>query len=1078
MLYQPSDILPSTFAGFGGGIVAAEDDFSVSWRVNGNSPMTAFQIEIFHNDSASTSLYSTGIISAVTDDMPNGFYGTDNKGNPIPFVYPDSIGKENFTWKSIGISNGNEYKLKITQYWGKNRKNSVSQYSESVFFARTNATVTINSFPTVIDTAEITFTAVYKQAEGDSINYVRWQFASLDGQGNRMVLDDTGEIYTGNLSYSYSGLLTGNAYSVNVIAQTEYGYITPDNWHDFTVYYEEAEAVGGISVECGDGYNLISWARGVDIPGIPSPENDYGSIANGKLYLKEQSTVIWDEVNGEKMNFSAPYSVVFSASGIKTPIQTENFLPSSLPCTLMVVSPNETYLAAVFQNGNETTLSVYDLTKNRSLVFSLNTNTKIYTVSFSPRETFMFVGGDSFNTLYKNENDYFYNMGSVTNNSASINGSIYCSAFIFEGETNIEDAPVLYLCIGGDFADRFLCGWFLSTNTSFSLINKINAASYKIPKYIEYDGGGILISGEIREYSADTDSEGFASYYSVEFSSDGPTNDTTFTFEYNLLIDHTHPHFKIVKAINTSIGIIAFGERAALFTGSGTDYTLHSYLSAIEEKAKEIHDIVEWNGYFVIAANDTYGYLFNYTDGQMVFYKELTDNGSKADGDSFTISPNMFSNGIAVGGNFSGGDIAFLFNDSYLDPLLSINSGEMSLINQKSGLLFSRNLSTIVFQTEVLSDTVLIGISQNQIYIRFSNENGFSQTITQTVSYEQSPLSFLGIGGEQQNDFLYVSSGDYHFSPQKPSWNSETLFYTDYRENTLQGGTLSTGAMRNALFRLKEGENSLIPIFKVPTMITQIKDFGVLSLQRYSYEMFYITTGATYSAPSVSDTVCRRFRSFYLFEATPDADIPNVYHVLKTFRFGNNVDAGAVSNNNSPNFLLNFTPYRLRQPSSQMGKSGTLTALLSNFKNGVYSDSAAMMDALFEASKSKNTFFLKDMKGNLYNVHISAPITQTVNTKSSVQEVLVSVPWEEVGDASDIALIQTPLDEGWNNNMVFGVRLNADVYTGNLSAVYPENYEGTTFDMTGNTLTAETSDGITKVDFDLTDGTLSVSERL
>ena len=136
------------------------------------------------------------------------------------------------------------------------------------------------------------------------------------------------------------------------------------------------------------------------------------------------------------------------------------------------------------------------------------------------------------------------------------------------------------------------------------------------------------------------------------------------------------------------------------------------------------------------------------------------------------------------------------------------------------------------------------------------------------------------------------------------------------------------------------------------------------------------------------------------------------------------------------------------------------------------------MEALFQASQSRNTFFLKDMKGNLYNVHISAPITQTVNTKSSVQEVLVSVPWEEVGDASDIALIQTPLDEGWNNNMVFGVRMNADVYTGNLSAVYPADYEGTTFDMTRNTLIAETSDGITKVDFDLTEGSLSVSERL
>ena len=1058
MLYQPSDIIPSTFAGFGGGIVTAEDDFSVSWRVNGNSPMTAFQIDIFQNDSDSVFVYSTGIVSAVTDDMPNGFWGTDNKGNPMPFVYPDTIGADPFTWGSIGVINGKEYKLKITQFWGKEEQYSVSQYSESVFLARSQATVTIAPFPAVIDTAEITFSAVYAQGEGDSINYVRWQFASLDSGGNRIILDDTGEIYTGNLSYFYSGLLTGNAYSVNVIAQTEYGYITPDDWHDFTVYYEEADALGDISVECGDGYTLISWAPGLDIPGTPSPENDYGSIINGKLLLKENATVTWDEVNGEKMDFPAPYSVLFSASGIKTPIQTENLFPSSSPCTLMVASSYETYLAAVFEDGEGSILSVYDLTKNRSLIFSVNTNTKIHTVSFSPRETFMFVGGDTLNSVYRINPDRFANIGYLTCFDQHIDGTVYCSAFLGETDTNS------ILLIGGSFSQKLLLTDIpISDSYVGNTLPATNAAnnfdSDEIPGCIDFNGN-ILVSGNR------SDGSGFLKFY---------------IYENVLPIEQSNEYttdFSVSKTIFSSAGLIVYGERAALFTGSGTDYTLHSYLSAIEEKTKEIHDIVEWNGYFVIAANDTYGYLFNYTDEQMVFYKELTDNGSKADGDSFTISPNAIASGIAIGGDFSEGNIVFVFHDSYLDPLLSINSGEIAILNQKNGLLFTNNLTTPLFQTEAISDTVLIGISDNRLYIRFSNEKGFSKTITKTVSYEQSPLSFLAIGGEQQNDFLYASSGDYSFSPQKPSWNSETIFYADYRENTLQGGTLSTGAMRNALFRLKEGESSLIPVFKVPTMITQIKDFGALSLQRYSYEMFYITTGTTYSAPSVSAPVCRRFRSFYLFEARQDSEIANVYHVLKTFRFGNNVDAGAVSNNNSPNFLLNFTPYRLRQPSSQMGKSGTLTALLSNFKNGEYSDSSAMMDALFEASQSKNTFFLKDTKGNLYNVHISAPISQTVNTKSALQEVLVSVPWEEIGDASDIALIQTPLDEGWNNNMVFGVRMNADVYTGNLSAVYPADYEGTTFDMTGNTLIAETSDGITKVDFDLTDGLLSVSERL
>ena len=73
------------------------------------------------------------------------------------------------------------------------------------------------------------------------------------------------------------------------------------------------------------------------------------------------------------------------------------------------------------------------------------------------------------------------------------------------------------------------------------------------------------------------------------------------------------------------------------------------------------------------------------------------------------------------------------------------------------------------------------------------------------------------------------------------------------------------------------------------------------------------------------------------------------------------------------------------------------------------------MDSLYAASLSSNTFFLKDMKGNIYMVAISAPITQTINTKSNIQEVTVSIPWEEIGSMKNIVLIQTPDDENWNN---------------------------------------------------------------
>ena len=152
-------------------------------------------------------------------------------------------------------------------------------------------------------------------------------------------------------------------------------------------------------------------------------------------------------------------------------------------------------------------------------------------------------------------------------------------------------------------------------------------------------------------------------------------------------------------------------------------------------------------------------------------------------------------------------------------------------------------------------------------------------------------------------------------------------------------------------------------------------------------------------------------------EATPDTTYENVFHVQKVWRFGNNMEFGSVSNGNTPSWLNNFTPYRYRQPATTSGKSGTLQALLSNAANGQYNDTAQMMDELFAASLTTNPLFLKDMKGNLYMVSISAPITQTVDTQNGVQQVTVSIPWEEIGSTDGIALIQLPTDEGWGQTV-------------------------------------------------------------
>lgn len=202
-------------------------------------------------------------------------------------------------------------------------------------------------------------------------------------------------------------------------------------------------------------------------------------------------------------------------------------------------------------------------------------------------------------------------------------------------------------------------------------------------------------------------------------------------------------------------------------------------------------------------------------------------------------------------------------------------------------------------------------------------------------------------------------------------------------------------------------------VYTLDSSASMIKDYGLKSGESYTYEVVMKNASNQYTPVLESAAISVVYRAYFLIEAMQDAENENVFHALNVWTFGSNINAGSVSNNNSPNWLTNFTPYRLRQSSSRCGKSGTLQALLSNpnADSLSYSDSAKAQEALYNASLSKNSFFLKDTKGNLYMVHISAPIVQTINTKSNVQEISVSIPWEETGDASNVSLIQIPTNE-------------------------------------------------------------------
>ena len=242
--------------------------------------------------------------------------------------------------------------------------------------------------------------------------------------------------------------------------------------------------------------------------------------------------------------------------------------------------------------------------------------------------------------------------------------------------------------------------------------------------------------------------------------------------------------------------------------------------------------------------------------------------------------------------------------------------------------------------------------------------------------------------------------------------------YENYDGAVLLTRTNPSGDLYDSAMLYRQRGNVLTKLYDVPINTLKIKDFGAVSMEEYAYRAVYIANNgvAAYNKSQTSDAVCRRLSSYYVYEAAEDNNNPGVYHVRRAWRFGNNYNGGTVSNNNAPQYLTNFTKYPLRQGTGVAPKSGTLTALLRNMSNNVYEDTSAQMEELYNLSLSKNHVFLKDTKGNLYEIHTSAPISQTINTATMPQEVTISLPWQEVADASDAVLIQLPSDEGWTEN--------------------------------------------------------------
>ena len=109
-IFEPTQIVPSSFTT--SETIAVADNVSIQWQINGNSALTAFQIDMYQNTATSEFIYSTGKIGT---GYALPFNGIDRYGRKQYFSYAP---EQNWAaWSDNAMTDGNSYKYKITQWF-------------------------------------------------------------------------------------------------------------------------------------------------------------------------------------------------------------------------------------------------------------------------------------------------------------------------------------------------------------------------------------------------------------------------------------------------------------------------------------------------------------------------------------------------------------------------------------------------------------------------------------------------------------------------------------------------------------------------------------------------------------------------------------------------------------------------------------------------------------------------------------------------------------------------------------------------------------------------------------------------
>lgn len=390
MLHQPTNITPSSLANIGNTAVSAYDALTVTWQLNGDTPLVAYKIDFYLNNSTSQSLFSTGKVTVSPSVAPK-----DKYGDPVFFAVTPG-----YPWSHIGVSNGNTYKYKITQYWGSGTNDYTEQYSDTVFsaVAEPDLSIVLNYPPeagNVFPSPHISMTANVQLGSGDAVRAVRWVVS------HGAIIDDTGYIETPVLDYEYDGITpdSHSSYTVACYIQTQLG-MTAQAERTFDCFYETT-ASPDFTAKCNcDGSVALNYPiDGIkSVPGTATPASG-ATFSGGNLVIAAGAKVRWTTYG-----ISAPYYIGYK--GIWGSTAVEIFRLSNLAGNTLSVTAGGGRVT-LYLNGSQLTYLITGPLKVG----------EAFCVQISPTK-FSFVGQDDTTRSISLPDFDFVTVGAASNTSA------------------------------------------------------------------------------------------------------------------------------------------------------------------------------------------------------------------------------------------------------------------------------------------------------------------------------------------------------------------------------------------------------------------------------------------------------------------------------------------------------------------------------------------------------------------------------------------------------------------------------------------------------------------------------------